>query len=258
MIDPARHSGVVFDLDGVVTDTASVHLAAWRALFDAYLAGRPAAADEDHRPVTDADYRRHLDGKPRYDGVADLLASRGIELPWGSPDDPGGRETVCGLGNRKNRAFLDHLAAHGVRAFPTTVELVRALQATGIGTAVISASRNCREVLEAAGLGDLFPVRVDGVVADELGLPGKPDPAVFLEAARRLGVTPASSVVVEDATAGVAAGAAGGFVLVIGVDRTGHAEDLLAAGADVTVADLGEVVVAPAGPGGEVAGSPPR
>ena len=246
VIDPARLRAVVFDLDGVITDTASVHAAAWKALFDDYLAGRPDAPGEDHRPLTGDDYRRHLDGKPRYDGVADLLASRGIELPWGSPDDPAGHETVCGLGNRKNRAFLAELDAHGVAPFPTSVALVRALQAAEVGTAIISASRNCREVLEAAGLGELFPVRVDGVVADDLGLPGKPDPAVFLEAVRRLGVAPAQAAVVEDAVAGVAAGSAGGFALVIGVDRTGHADDLLAAGADVAVGDLGEVRVAAA------------
>ena len=243
VIDPARHRGVVFDLDGVVTDTASVHAAAWAALFDDYLRGRPADPAEDHRPLTAEDYRRHLDGKPRYDGVVDLLASRGVALPWGDPSDPPDRETVCGLGNRKDRRFLGHLASHGVAAFPTTVALVRALQAAGVGTAVISASRNCREVLAAAGLADLFPVRVDGIVADALGLPGKPDPAVFLEAARRIDVPPGAAVVVEDARAGVAAGAAGGFALVIGVDRTGHPDELLAAGADVTVADLGEVVV---------------
>ena len=242
-IDPDRVRAVVFDLDGVITDTASVHAAAWKALFDDYLAGRTDAPGEDHRPLTDDDYRRHLDGKPRYDGVADLLASRGVELPWGSPGDPPGDETVCGLGNRKNRAFLAELDARGVAPFPTSVALVRHLQDAGVGTAIISASRNCREVLEAAGLGDLFPVRVDGVVADELGLPGKPDPAVFLEAVRRLGAAPSEAAVVEDATAGVAAGAAGGFALVLGVDRTGHAADLLDAGADVTVADLGEVRV---------------
>lgn len=243
VIDPVHLDGVVFDLDGVVTDTASAHAAAWTALFDEYLAGRPDVDGEDHRPLTAEDYQRHLDGKPRYDGVADLLASRGVALPWGEPADRPDTETVCGLGNRKNRAFLDHLAVHGVEPFPTTVALVRALQAAGLGTAVISASRNCREVLDAAGLGGLFPVRVDGVVADELSLPGKPDPAVFLEAARRLGVVPGRAAVVEDAQAGVAAGAAGGFALVVGVDRVGQAADLLAAGADAVVADLAQVRV---------------
>lgn len=243
-IDPARHRAVIFDLDGVVTDTASVHAAAWRQLFDDYLTRRPARPGEDHSPFDDEDYRRHIDGKSRRDGVADFLAARGIVLPEGGPSDGEDAETIWGLGNRKDRYFRERLEHDGVQAFPATVALVHRLQRLGMRTAVISASRNCLAVLAAAGLADLFPVRVDGVVAAELGLPGKPDPAVFLEASRRLGTQPDATVVVEDAQAGVEAARRGGFALVIGVDRRGHPDELLAHGADVVVADLADVTVA--------------
>jgi alpha,alpha-trehalase len=246
-LDPGELDAVLFDLDGVVTDTASVHAAAWTRLFDDYLAHRSARPGEDLRPFTPEDYLRHVDGMPRADGVRRFLASRGIELPNGEPGDGPDAETANGLGNRKDRLFAERLAADGVEAFDSTVELVLALRAAGFGVAVFSASRNCRAVLEAAGLGDLFPVRVDGVVAAELGLPGKPDPAVLLEAANRLGADPARTAVVEDAEAGVEAGRRGSFALVIGVDRGGDRERLAASGADVVVADLAEVEVAPAG-----------
>jgi alpha,alpha-trehalase len=236
-----RADAVIFDLDGVVTDTASVHAAAWKRLFDGFLRERAGSTGEPFRPFTEDDYRRFVDGKPRYDGVRDFLASRGIALPEGDPADEPEEETVCGLGNRKNDLFLAELAAEGPRAFPSTVALVRDLQRRGIRTAVISASRNTAAVLEAAGLGDLFRTRVDGVDAGELGLPGKPDPAVFLEAARRLGVEPARAAVVEDALAGVEAGRRGGFGLVVGVDRTGHPDALREHGADVVVSDLAEL-----------------
>jgi alpha,alpha-trehalase len=228
---------VIFDMDGVVTDTARVHAAAWEELFDAYLAERaPGSA-----PFSDHDYRRYVDGKPRYEGVRSFLASRGITLPDGDPSDPPDRETVCGLGNRKDAAFLDRLHRDGADPYDSTIALVRTMRARGIRTAVISASRNMKEVLASAGVGPLFDAAVDGVEAERLGLPGKPDPAVFLEAARRLGVPPARAAVVEDALAGVEAGRSGGFGLVIGVDRTGHADDLRAAGADIVVADLTEI-----------------
>lgn len=243
VLDPAELDAVLFDLDGVVTDTASVHAAAWTRLFDDHLSHRRPRPGEDLRPFTPEDYLRFVDGVSRADGVRRFLASRGIELPDGEPGDGPDAETVNGLGNRKDRLFAERLAEDGVDAFDSTVELVRALRAAGIGVAVFSASRNCRAVLEAAGLGDLFPVRVDGVVAAELGLPGKPDPAVLLEAARRLGVTPGRTAVVEDAEAGVEAGRRGGFALVIGVDRGGDPKRLAASGADVVVADLAEVEV---------------
>lgn len=235
---------MIFDLDGVLTDTASVHAAAWKRLFDEYLEERSRRSGEPFVPFdADADYRRYVDGKPRYDGVRSFLESRGIALPEGDPKDAPDRETVCGLGNRKNALFLEHLHEHGVDPFPSSVDLVRDLRAHGVDTAIISASRNCAEVLAAAGLEDLFEVRVDGVVAAELGLPGKPDPAVFLEAARRLGVEPPRAAVVEDALAGVEAGRRGGFGLVVGVDRAGHAEELRSRGADLVVRDLAELVL---------------
>lgn len=236
---------VVFDTDGVITDTASVHAAAWKRLFDRYLRERAEREGEPFQPFdADEDYRRYVDGKPRFDGVRTFLGSRGIDLPQGEPSDPPERETVCGLGNRKNGFFLEHLREHGAEPYPSTVAFVRELRARGVRTAAISASRNMSEVLDAAGVGGLFPVRVDGVVADELGLPGKPDPAVFVEAARRLGVEPSRTAVVEDALSGVEAGRRGGFALVIGVDRTGHADALRDAGADVVVGDLSEVELA--------------
>jgi beta-phosphoglucomutase family hydrolase len=239
-----RLDAVVFDMDGVVTDTASVHAAAWKRLFDEYLAER---ADRTGEPSSqfDAgrDYRRYVDGKPRYDGVRDFLASRGISLPEGETTDPPERETVSGLGNRKDAYFLADIREHGVRAYASTVELVRRLGESGFGTAIISASRNMTEVLDGAGLNDLFAVRVNGRDAAALGLPGKPDPAVFVEAVRRLGVAPDRAAVVEDALAGVEAGRRGRFGLVIGVDRSGDGSALREAGADAVVEDLADVSV---------------
>jgi beta-phosphoglucomutase-like phosphatase (HAD superfamily) len=187
VISPARYDAVIFDLDGVVTDTASVHAAAWRRLFDDYLASRPGRAGENHRPFTDEDYRRYVDGRSRYDGVRAFLASRGIT------EDPA---VVRALGDRKDEYFVESVKQHGVRVFDGTVVLLRSLRAAGMRVAIISAIRNCLEVLKVAGLDAMFDVRVDGVVAGELGLPGKPDPAVFLEAARRLHVAPNRAVVV--------------------------------------------------------------
>lgn len=235
VIDTHRFDAVVFDMDGVVTDTVGSHRAAWKAMFDEFLdrrGQRPFDADED--------YRRYVDGKPRYDGVRSLLESRGIDLDEGRPDDSASAETVCGLGNRKNGFFTAGLAS-GVEAYPSTVALIGGLQAAGMRTALITSSRNAGLVLEAAGVEGLFEVVIDGSAAASRGLPGKPDPAVFLAAVAHLGVSPGRSVVVEDAIAGVAAGAAGGFGLVIGVARDGNEADLLAAGAHVAVGDLGEV-----------------
>ena len=234
---------VIFDMDGVVTDTASVHVAAWKRLFDAFLEARGrergvAVASFD----SDVDYRRYVDGKPRSDGVRDFLASRAIVLPEGDADDPPGAETVRSLGGRKDGYFLAHVREHGVTPFAGTVELVRSLRRSGVRVAVISASRNLGEVLDAAGVADLFDARVDGVESERLGLRGKPNPAIFLEAARRLGIEPGRAAIVEDALAGVEAGRRGGFGLVVGVDRTGHADELLARGADIVVADPGELV----------------
>jgi alpha,alpha-trehalase len=240
-IDPRLHDAVIFDLDGVVTDTASIHAAAWAEMFNEFLARRPACGEENHSPFTDDDYRHFVDGKPRADGVSDFLASRGISLPSGAPSDSA-EDTVWALGNRKQQLFLERVA-DGVPVFESTVALVRKLAEAGVATAVYSSSRNCEHILKAAGRGDLFTVRVDGVVADALGLRGKPDPAVLLEATSRLGAVPERSAVVEDAEAGVEAARNRGFALVIGVDRTGHADDLLRHGADVVVPDLADVAV---------------
>ena len=244
---------VVFDLDGVVTQTSAVHAAAWKRLFDAFLAGRAARGGADPeaagaadplRPFDlDADYARYVDGKPRYDGVRDFLASRGIGLPMGDPSDPPDAETVCGLGNRKNDLFNAEVREHGVETYPSTVGLIHQLRDAGIKVGLMSSSKNTAMVLDVTGITDLFEVRVDGVVAAEVGLPGKPDPAMYLETARRLGVEAARSVVVEDALSGVEAGRRGGFGLVIGVDRLGQAAALAEAGADVVVDDLAEVSV---------------
>ncbi|MEX2230152.1 MAG: trehalose-phosphatase [Dehalococcoidia bacterium] len=241
-----QFDAVVLDLDGVITDTASVHAAAWKQLFDRFLSERAERAGEPFRPFdVEHDYLRHVDGKSRSDGVVSFLDSRAIALPYGDPSDPEDRETVCGLGKRKDRYFHERLAAQGVVVFASTIALVEALRRAGFGVAVISASRNCRAILEASGLSGLFDARVDGEVAAERGLPGKPDPAIFLEAARRLASQPARTVVIEDAEAGVEAGARGGFALVIGVDRVGgaHARALRERGAHVVVDDLGAVRV---------------
>lgn len=236
-------AAVIFDLDGVVTDTATVHAAAWKTLFDRFLVARPERADEDHRPFTPDDYLRFVDGKARHDGVAGFLGSRRIELEVGDPDDDADAETMHGLGNAKNRIFLDALAEQGVPVFATTVALVSQLRRCGVHTAVVSASENCASVLDAAGVAGLFDERVDGMDARSLGLPGKPDPALFLEAATRLGVEPAEAAVVEDAIAGVRAGRAGGFAVVIGIDRSGDGRALRDGGADLVVADLGAIDV---------------
>lgn len=244
-ISKSEVDAVIFDLDGVVTKTATVHAAAWKRLFDEYLEQRAAREGGSFQPFdADDDYRHYVDGKPRYDGVVSFLESRGISLPYGQPDDPPGRETVCGLGNRKNQYFLEHLREHGVDVYQSTVEFVHDLKVRGIKAAIISASKNCTEVLKATDISGLFDAKVDGVDADELGLAGKPDPAVFLEAARRLGVTAERAVVVEDAIAGVQAGRDGHFGLVIGVNRSPKRGVLKENGADIEVADLSEVVVA--------------
>ncbi|MGZ4930739.1 MAG: trehalose-phosphatase [Halobacteriota archaeon] len=237
---------VVFDMDGVVTKTAAVHATAWKRLFDDYMEKRSQRTRDDWRPFDmGVDYRQYVDGKPRYDGVRSFLASRDIVIPEGTPDDATDADTVCGLGNRKNGYFLEELKQHGVGVFESTIRLVRILQGIGLGTAIISASRNVPLVLGAGGVGDLFPVCVDGTAAAGMGLPGKPNPAVFLEAASRLGASIGRTIIVEDARAGVEAGRRGGFGLVLGIDRTGDAEGLLAAGADVIVSDLADVVVDP-------------
>lgn len=241
--DWSRYGAVLFDLDGVITPTAEVHMRAWAQMFSEFL---------DERGVTpaysDADYFAHVDGKPRYDGVRDLLASRDITLPEGDPDDPPTAETVCGLGNRKNDAFNEVLRKDGVEPYPGSLTLMEELRDAGMPMAIVSSSKNAPEVLQTAGVADFFPVVIHGGVASERGLAGKPAPDTYQAAAADLGVADNVSVVVEDATSGVAAGAAGDFALVIGVDRGAGAGALLEAGADVVVSDLGELTADGSGP----------
>ncbi len=232
-------SAVIFDLDGVITDTASVHSTAWAALFDGYLAKRAAQTGEPFEPFSDQDYLTYVDGKPRYDGVRSFLESRGIDLAWGSAEDSPDEETVCGLGNRKNHLFRATLAAHGAEVFTTSVDLLNALREAGIKTGCVSSSKNCRFVLESVGLLNHFDDILDGNDAADRGLPGKPAPDTYLDSARRLGTEPAAAAMVEDALSGVASGAAGGFRHVIGVDRGAGRAELLASGATVVVDDLG-------------------
>ncbi len=234
-----RVDGAVFDLDGVITRTARVHAAAWKAMFDDFLARR---AGDDFEPFDiDTDYREYVDGKPRFDGVRSFLESRGIDLPEGDPDDAPEADTVQGLGKRKNALFLDKLKSDGVEVYDDTITLIQGLQEAGVATAVVSSSRNCPAVLEAAGIADLFDARVDGNEVQRLGLAGKPAPDIFREAVRRLGSTPQRSLGVEDAAAGVAAASAAGFGGVIGVDRYGNGDTLRRHGAHHVVATLGEL-----------------
>lgn len=238
-----RLDAVIFDMDGVVTRTATLHAAAWKELFDAFLEAR-GIRDGSFQPFDAEDYQRYVDGKPRYDGVISFLASRGISLPYGSADDPPQYETVCGLGNRKDAFFQRLMASKGVDVFESTVKLIRHLRAAGVKTGIFSASRNAQTVLLAAKVLSLFDAKVDGTDGDKLNLPGKPDPATLLELTRRLGVLPDRTAVVEDAIAGVQAGRAGGFALVIGVNRSSIPRVLIENGADLEVTDLGEVGVA--------------
>ncbi len=243
-ISPEQFDAVIFDMDGVVTRTAHVHAAAWKKMFDEYLAKRAQNSGEDDRPFSvEHDYNRYVDGKPRYDGVRDFLRSRGIELPEGSSADSPDLETIRGLGNRKNSYFQQVLEEKGAKRYETTADLIGQLRKAGIKTAIISASKNARAVLASADATDLFDARVDGLDAEELGIPGKPAADVFLAAAKKLGATPRRSVVVEDAQSGVQAGRAGNFGLVIGVDRADQTEEL-ARYADIVVKDLAEIRVA--------------
>ena len=243
---PDEIHACLFDLDGVLTKTAKVHAAAWKEMFDRYLRERAQRTGE---PFVEfdavADYERYVDGKPRADGVRSFLASRGIELPEGSPDDPPGAETVHGLGNRKNEILLEVMRRDGVEAYPGSVRYVRAVRDAGLPRGVVSSSANCQEVLSAAGIEDLFDVRIDGLVAVREHLRGKPAPDTFLAAAHALGVKASEAAVYEDALAGVEAGRAGGFGYVVGVDRLGQAEALRAHGADIVVSDLAELLDTP-------------
>jgi beta-phosphoglucomutase family hydrolase len=242
-ITPDRFDAVLFDLDGVLTSTAKIHSSCWKTMFDDFLRRRAAARKEPFESFDiDTDYKRYVDGKLRYEGVRSFLASRNIALAQGTPDDPPTADTVCGLGNRKDDLVKTAIDQGKVESYPGSVTLVRWLRQQGIRTGVVSSSNNCAQVLQAAGIFDLFEVRVDGLLASKLGLPGKPAPDTFLEAARMLGINPPRAVVVEDALAGVQSGRAGGFGLIVGVDREGGGDALRNAGADVVVTDLAELL----------------
>ncbi len=241
-----QFDAVLFDLDGVLTDTARLHTDAWRQTFDALLRRRSEASGEPFRPFdADVDYLRYVDGRPRFDGVRDFLRSREIALPEGPDEAAPGFDTIRGVGNHKNSLVNEIFESRGVEAFPGSVALVRQLRAAGIRTGVVTSSGNCDVVLAAAQIQELFEVKVDGDLAARKRLAGKPAPDTFLEGARALGVEPGRSVVVEDAIAGVQAGCSGGFGLVIGVARKGNAEALRESGAHVVVSDLAEIVGPP-------------
>jgi beta-phosphoglucomutase family hydrolase len=229
IVDWESFGAVLFDLDGVVTPTAEIHERAWAELF------APWGFDG-------SDYLTYVDGRPRYEGVRTFLASRGVELPWGDPSDPPGDDTICALGNRKDAMFNAVLARQGIEPYPGTLSVMEVLDRAGVPSAIVSSSKNARPVLRAAGITERFATVVDGIVAVEQHLAGKPDPAMFVYAAECLGVTPAKAVVVEDASSGVASGRAGKFAMVIGVDRGGNRQALVAAGADIVVEDLDETL----------------
>jgi beta-phosphoglucomutase family hydrolase len=233
----------LFDMDGVVTQTAVVHAAAWKEMFDEFLREHARSTGTEFVPFDAvAEYDAYVDGKPRLDGTRSFLQSRGITLPEGTPDDPPGTPTVYGLSNRKNDLVLAKLAAGGVQVYQGSVSYIRSVREKGIATAIVSSSANTKQVLDSADLSGLFDVRVDGLVAAERGLHGKPAPDTFLAAAHDLGVPPGQAAVFEDALAGVAAGRAGRFALVVGVDRVGQADELRKHGADIVVTDLAELL----------------
>jgi len=240
---PSGITTCLFDLDGVLTKTAVVHARAWKQMFDEFLRKRAKASGEPFREFdTGSDYNEYVDGKPRYDGVRDFLASRGIELPEGSDDDPPSAETVRGLGNRKNDLVLELIERDGVEPYEGSVRFVRLCGEAGLHRAVVSSSANTKSVLQAVGIEDLFEAIIDGVVASEQQLKGKPAPDTYLAGARALGAEPAQAAVFEDAVSGVESGRAGGFGHVVGVDRVGHAAALREHGASVVVKDLSELI----------------
>jgi beta-phosphoglucomutase family hydrolase len=239
---PDGVAACLFDMDGVVTQTAVVHAAAWKEMFDEFLRSRAQSTGTEFVPFDSREYDDYVDGKPRLDGTRSFLESRGIDLPEGSPDDAPGTPTLYGLSNRKNDLVLAKIAAGGVKVYDGTIRYIHAVKEKGIHTAIVSASANTVQVLQAAGIEDLFDVRVDGVIVKERGLRGKPAPDTFLAAAQELKVPANHAVVFEDAQSGVAAGRAGHFGLVVGVDRVGQAEQLKQHGADIVVKDVAELL----------------
>lgn len=243
---PDGITACLFDLDGVLTQTAKVHNAAWRETFDAYLRDRAERTGEPFRPYDPGDdYNKYVDGRPRADGVRTFLGSRGITLPEGTPNDPPDAETINGIGNRKNELLLRHIRDDGVEVYPGSVAYLKAVRESGLRRAVVSASANCRDILTVTGLIDEVEVVVDGIVARRDNLRGKPHPDTFLDAAKLLGVAPSAAAVFEDALAGVEAGSAGDFGLVVGVDRVGQTDALYKHGAHVVVRDLSELLENP-------------
>lgn len=246
LITAEKYDAVLFDMDGVLTMTMTIHAACWKRMFDEYLQQRAEGHAEEFRPFEVAtDYKAYVDGKLRYDGVQAFLTSRGISLPYGRPEDEPTRETVCGLGNRKDRMVKELITSAGVELLDGALDLVHAVRNAGLKTAVVSASKNCVMILKAAGIEDLFDCIVDGTVAAQHSLPGKPAPDTYLEAARKLAVEPERAVVVEDAISGVAAGRSGGFGLVIGIDHHGDRRALREHGADIVVENLRELLSSP-------------
>ncbi len=240
---PGGVSACLFDMDGVVTQTAVVHAAAWKEMFDEFLRDHAASTGAPFVPFdAHAEYDAYVDGKPRLDGTRSFLESRGITLPEGTPDDPPGTPTIYGLSNRKNDLVLAKIAAGGVQIYQGTITYIRSVRGRGISTAIVSASANTQLVLDSAGIAGLFDVRMDGVMAKQRGLRGKPAPDTYLAAAEMLHVTADQAAVFEDAQAGVAAGRAGGFALVVGVDRVGQAAELREHGADIVVQDVAELL----------------
>jgi beta-phosphoglucomutase family hydrolase len=235
----------LFDLDGVLTETATLHAKAWQKMFDGFLSARARSSGKPFVPFDVVhDYDLYVDGKPRDEGTRSFLASRGIQLPEGGGDDPPAAQTIAGLGKRKNSILLASIREQGIEAYPGSLRYLRAVKQAGLRIAVVSSSKNCHEVLVAAGIADLFDARIDGVVAAEQHLAGKPAPDTYLAAARAVGATPAQAAVFEDALAGVAAGRAGQFGFVVGVDRVGQADELRHHGADVVVTDLAALLEA--------------
>jgi beta-phosphoglucomutase family hydrolase len=240
---PSEIRACLFDLDGVLTKTAQVHAAAWKEMFDEFLRSRAVATGGDFVPFDSVrEYEEYIDGRLRYDGVRTFLSARGIDLPEGDPTDPPGAETICGLGNRKNELLLALIRSRGVEAYPGAVDYVSAVREAGLQRAVVSASKNCHDILLAAGIEGLFEEVIDGIVAEREQLRGKPEPDTFLAAADALDVPPAEAAVFEDALAGVAAGRAGRFGFVVGVNTSGQGEALREHGADIVVSDLADLL----------------
>lgn len=243
-VNPDKFDAVLFDLDGVITDTARMHAACWKVMFNTYLKRRAEKSGEEFISFEiDTDYLEYVDGKPRYDGVRDFLASRDIVLEEGTPDSPATEESVCGLGNRKNELVNLRIQMHGINVFQSSVDFVDYIISSGLKTAIVSSSANSRTILKTAEIIDLFPVIVDGVTAKEKNLGGKPSPDMFLHAAEELGVEPGRCVVIEDAISGVQAGRNGNFGLVIGIARKENKEELIENGADIVLNDLGDITL---------------